>query len=102
MKIRIVFKPSVHFNLLYMILFNQSLYIIPGSPGNRMMHVIDSPKILLEVKRTSTIEEWERFFLFSLSDSKKLKHLPKKQRFEIAKASIEKMKDIAMLRKKNA
>jgi len=63
---------------------NKSVYIIPGVPGNRMIHVLDSPKILAEIPITTPIEEWERFFIVTLRDSKRFGHLPKKQRLKLA------------------
>ena len=102
LKVRIVFKVSTQFNLVYLILKNKALYIIPGVPGNRMIHVMDSPKILAEIPTTVSIEEWERFFIFTLKNSKLFSHLPKKQRLQLAESSVEKMREIAEIRKKNA
>jgi hypothetical protein len=101
LNIRIFFNAIKYFNLIYLILKNQSLYIIPGEPGDRMIHVMNSPKILAEIPRLTSIEEWETYFFSVLIKSPRMKHLPKKQRKKIAIAHIEKMKEIAEIRHVN-
>lgn len=59
LEVAISFNVLKHSNLIEGILISKAVYIQPGTPGDRVRHNINAPKLLVEIPARTTFENWD-------------------------------------------
>lgn len=59
LKVAISFNVIQHSNIIEGIMISRAVYIQPGSPGDKIQHAINAPKILVEIPARTTFDNWE-------------------------------------------
>jgi len=71
LKLAISFDVTKNASLIEGILISKAVYLQPGSPGDRIRHNINAPKILVEIPKETTFEKWDK--ILNKAITKKLK-----------------------------
>lgn len=80
------------------ILHAKALYIQAGRPGDRIIHNLGLPKILVEVVDTGFGEKWDKIFQSAVAGDFKAKGIDRAQAKSMAKEFVAEIKQLARFR----
>jgi hypothetical protein len=88
--------------LVEQILRSNALYLQAGKPGDRLLHDLNCPKMLIEVPDTGVQAEWDKLFFNSMVKFIRQDGIKKRQAKQLAQSFIEQTRELARFRMKPA
>jgi hypothetical protein len=96
----IEFDIEKHGILVEHILTSNALYIQAGKPGDRLMHDLNLPKMIIEVPDTDFRRRWDKLYLEHTTKRITKNGLPRKEAKQAAHRHIESIRGLAQFKMK--
>ncbi len=96
----IEFDIAKHGILVEHILTSHALYIQAGKPGNRLIHDLNVPKMLVEVPDTGFRQQWDKLYVENVTKRMIKGGLARREAGQAARTCIEKIRELAQFKMK--